>query len=111
MYGRGGHAWQGVCVAGGHAWQGGMCGREGLRGRRDRHCSGRYASYRNAFLFMATVPANFHFLIGEKESLTYPTTYSNILFPSTARGNVLSKSTRALQERQPKIDPFQGLER
>ena len=34
------------CVCGrGHAWQG------GLRGRRDGHCSGRYASYWNAFLF------------------------------------------------------------
>ena len=29
----------------GHAWQGSM------RGRRDSHCSGRYASYWNAFLF------------------------------------------------------------
>ena len=54
MNGRG-HAWQecvcgggvhgrGACVAGGHAWQGSMCG------RRDSHCSGRYASYWNAFL-------------------------------------------------------------
>ena len=37
-------AWQGACVAGGCAWQGGMCG------RRDGHCSGRYASYWNALL-------------------------------------------------------------
>ena len=39
------HAWQGVawcwlCMAGG-----------GMRGRRDGHCRGRYASYWNAFLF------------------------------------------------------------
>ena len=34
-----------ACVAGGHAWQGGM------RGRRDGHCSGRYASSWNTFLF------------------------------------------------------------
>ena len=39
--GRGGHAWQG----------GGMHGRgEGVRGRRDGHWSGRYASYWNGFL-------------------------------------------------------------
>ena len=54
-------AWQGVCMAGdmrgrgacmaggmhgggGHAWQG------GVHGRRDGHCSDRYASYWNAFL-------------------------------------------------------------
>ena len=56
---QGGHAWQGVvggmrgrgacmaggtCMAGGCAWQGAMCG------RRNGHCSGRYASYWNAFL-------------------------------------------------------------
>ena len=35
----------GVCGEGGHAWQGRMCD------RRDGHCSGRYASYWNAFLF------------------------------------------------------------
>ena len=34
----GGHAWQGACVAG------------GVYGRRDGHCSGRYASHWNAFL-------------------------------------------------------------
>ena len=38
MHGRG-HVWWG------HAWLGGMCG------RRDGHCSGRYASYWNAFLW------------------------------------------------------------
>ena len=44
---------KGACMArgmhdkGGHAWQG-----EGVMcGRRDSHCSGRYASYWNAFLF------------------------------------------------------------
>ena len=35
----------GACVAGGS-----MCGR-GVRGRRDGHCSGWYASYWNAFLY------------------------------------------------------------
>ena len=40
----GGHVWQGVCVVGS------VCGRGGMRGRRDGHCSGRYASYWNAFL-------------------------------------------------------------
>ena len=52
MRGRG-HAWQGTCVAGGggHAWLGGRCAwRGGMRDRRDDHCSGRYASYWNAFL-------------------------------------------------------------
>ena len=47
-----------ACVAGdmrgrGHAWQGGKRARgEGacVHGRRDVHCSGRYASYWNAFL-------------------------------------------------------------
>ena len=66
MCGRGGHG-RGACMAGGHAWQGacvvgggcvvGMCmvggvhDRGGVHGRRDGHCSGRYASYWNAFLF------------------------------------------------------------
>ena len=50
VHGRG-CVWQGACMAGGHAWlgcawQGGMCG------RRNGHCSGRYASYCNAFLFV-----------------------------------------------------------
>ena len=42
-------AWQrgGACVA-----KGGMRGKGGgVRGRRDGHCSGRYASYWNAFFF------------------------------------------------------------
>ena len=37
------HAWRGACVAGGHVWG-------GMRGMRDGHCYGRYASHRNAFL-------------------------------------------------------------
>ena len=72
MCGRG-HVWQGACVAGGMCGMGacvagGMCGRGhvwqgawqgvwqracmvgGMHGRRDGHCSGRYASYWNAFL-------------------------------------------------------------
>ena len=63
----GGHAWQGGHVwwghvgqgevhVGGYAWQRGhvwhwACMAGGMRGRRDGHCSGRYASYWNAFLF------------------------------------------------------------
>ena len=42
-----GHAWQGVCVC----VVGVMHGKGGVRGRRDGHCSGRYASHWNAFLF------------------------------------------------------------
>ena len=77
-----GCAWQGACVAGGvcggggHVWQrsihgrGGMCGRGvcmagGMRGRkggmparRDGHCSGRYASYWNAFLLLTRTLLN-----------------------------------------------------
>ena len=41
----GGHAWWGACVVGGCAWQEG-----GMHCVRDGHCSGRYASYWNAFL-------------------------------------------------------------
>ena len=64
MCGRGGHAWQGVCMAGGMysragmhgrgcAWQGGIGGRDvDGSSRRDGHCSGRYASYWNAFLLL-----------------------------------------------------------
>ena len=56
----GGHAWWwGACVAagvhgrgmhggGGHVWQEGG----GMHGRRHGHCSGRYASYWNAFLYI-----------------------------------------------------------
>ena len=49
-------AWRGACmagvgcVAGGMCGRGGMCGKGGMGGRRDGHCSGRYASYWNAFL-------------------------------------------------------------
>ena len=46
------HAWQGACVARGRrAWQVGACVAGGMRGRRDGHCSRRYASYWNAFLY------------------------------------------------------------
>ena len=70
MHGRGacvaegGHAWWGACMAvgmvgdmygsgcvAGSAWQGGMHG-GGVRSRKDGNCSGRYASYWNAFLFV-----------------------------------------------------------
>ena len=63
MAGEGG-AWHGgACMAGGvHDKGEGVCGRGacmvegvhgsgGVHGRRDGHCSGRYASYWNAFLF------------------------------------------------------------
>ena len=49
-----GHVWQGVCMAGGmqwqeeHVWQ----GKRGMHGRRDGHCSRRYTSYCNTFLFV-----------------------------------------------------------
>ena len=54
MHGRG-CAWQGVCMAGGVHGKGGMHGKGaciagGIHGRRDGNCSGRYASYWNAFL-------------------------------------------------------------
>ena len=67
------HVWQGVCIrqgacmeggmptlqweacmAGGHAWHWG-----GVRGRRDGHCSERYASYWNVCLVMTC----FHYFI------------------------------------------------
>ena len=51
--GEGGRAWQGsmrgACTTGGRAWQG-ACIAGDMRGRRDGHCSGRYASYWNALL-------------------------------------------------------------
>ena len=72
----GGHAWQGdmhdggmhgrgVCIVGGHVWQWdmpdkehawwGACVVEDMHSRRDGHCSGRYASYWNAFLLTLEV--------------------------------------------------------
>ena len=72
-----GHVWQGACMEGGHVWggvAGGMHGRGackvgwhawqghawqgecmaggGVHGRRDGHCSGRYASSWNVFLYV-----------------------------------------------------------
>ena len=61
----GGHAWQGAggMHAGGRVVRacmaGGVHGR-GLRGRRDGHCSGRYASYLNAFLFYNALEKKVH---------------------------------------------------
>ena len=43
------YGWGGMC-GGGHVWHRGMHG-GGVHGRRDSHCSRRYASYWNAFLF------------------------------------------------------------
>ena len=54
------HDWQrGAClVKWGMHGEGDMCGKgracvagEGVRGRKDSHCSGRYAFYWNAFLY------------------------------------------------------------
>ena len=51
-----GYVWRGgacvaeVCMAGGMRGGGG-----GMRGRRDGHCSGRYASHWNAFLLNSVV--------------------------------------------------------
>ena len=48
----GGMHCRGVCVAMGVCMAGGMHVRGCVCGRRDGHCSGRYASYWNAFLLM-----------------------------------------------------------
>ena len=67
----GGHAWQrdvcmmgGVCMAegacmadGGMYGKGGVHGMGGMCGRRDGHCSGQYASYWNAFLWLLMIMA------------------------------------------------------
>ena len=50
------HGW-GACVVGRHVWQG-----VAMHGRRDGHCSGRYASYWNAFLFCIPLKEKHHFL-------------------------------------------------
>ena len=50
MRGEGGCAWRGACVVVGMHGSG-VCVVGGMRGRGDGHCSGRYASYWNAFLF------------------------------------------------------------
>ena len=56
MHGMGGVCSRGACIVG-HAWQGGMhgggraCVAWGPCGRRHGHCSGRYTSYWNVFLF------------------------------------------------------------
>ena len=49
MHGRG-HAWQGGMHGRGCAWQGGHVWQGSICGRRHGHCTGRYASYWNAFL-------------------------------------------------------------
>ena len=66
-----GHAWQrgGACVVKGRRLciPGGMHGRGacvavgGMHGRRDGHCSGRYASYGNVFLFFSGSITSFHY--------------------------------------------------
>ena len=59
-------AGEGACVMGEREWQegihgwGDMCGSGlGGRGRRDGRCSGRYASYWNAFLYI-TFECHYH---------------------------------------------------
>ena len=47
MHGEVGYAWQGGMHGKGHGWRGG-----GVRGRKDRNCSGRYTSYLNVFLLL-----------------------------------------------------------
>ena len=55
--------WQGGMHGKGHAWQGGVhgmhggvtCMAGGMRCGRDSHCSGRYASYWNSFLFDSAI--------------------------------------------------------
>ena len=49
--------WQGVCVEGGRGG-GGMHGKGGVRDAKNSNCSGRYASYWNAFLFGVEVFAS-----------------------------------------------------
>ena len=56
MHARGRHG-KGTCVAKGPAWPWGCACLGGvlpggMHGRRDSHCSGWYASYWNAFLFL-----------------------------------------------------------
>ena len=56
----------GACVAGGVCVsREGVRGNRGVHGRRDGHCSERYASYWNAFLFKAvlTIVVNYVFAI------------------------------------------------
>ena len=57
--------WGCVCMAGGCAWHGGVHGRGcawqvacvvgGVHGRRDGHCSRRYASYWNELLLIYSI--------------------------------------------------------
>ena len=63
MCGRG-HAWQEDMYVRECAWQGGM------RGRRDGHCSRRYASYWNAFLFPMSLKDIFP--VSQNFSLCFP---------------------------------------
>ena len=60
MHGRGVYMVGGACMVVGCVL-GGMCDRGpcmagGMGGRRDGHCSGRYASYWNAFLYLFFQP-------------------------------------------------------
>ena len=60
----GGMCGRGACMAGGMCGSGaciagGVCGKGGVRGRKNGKCSGRYASYWNAFL----LNSNFYTLL------------------------------------------------
>ena len=78
------HVWQGLCITGGmhggrgHAWWWGayiVVG--GMRSRRDGHCSGWYASYWNAFLFVCKFLLTYH-----KTSIMTPThLFAGIVIP------------------------------
>ena len=59
----GGMCGRGACMVGEHVWQG-ACVAGGMHGRRDGHCSGRYASYWNAFSFSLNFGGHQSFLWG-----------------------------------------------
>ena len=68
-----GHAWQRDAWQGGHVWQGEHawwgCVAGGMHGRRDSHCSVRYASYLNVFLFLNTFLLSMNGPYGRKHFL------------------------------------------
>ena len=103
------HAWQrGACIAKwGHAWRRGMCCRGhawwgacmaggSVRGRRDGHCSRRYASYWNAFMLIIIFkisPLMFLFL-------PIPEGETNLVF-----GKVFAKNCMKMKVIEPKGRP------
>ena len=78
----------GVHGGGGHEWQGGMhgtgCVARSMHGRRDFHCSSRYASCRNAFL-LQDIP------LRPRERVTEPcrkSTHSSVEGPGFPRHGI-----------------------